>query len=407
MSRRKQQAIEAAKEAAQTEKKEISINQGWPSKLVRPPVLASVGVGLLLCLAAIGATVGNNRASSGSASADSWLGKLFPGNSVNPSATAAAPPPSPTPQLLRENIYSGSRLLAVEDANAASSSYQPADLVVWRLSTGVWYVRDSTDGTIAYNTFGGTPGDAPAPADFDGDGLTDFCVYRRDTTAHLGTWYIQSHAQAAAGNFTGIQFGSDTDVPVPADYDGDGRADIAVWRAGTNAQFIILKSSTNLAEFVTLGTTGDKPLPADYDSDGRADAAIYRPSNSNWMINQTSNNQTTVQPFGVSTDEAVRGDFDGDGRFDIAVRRNSDNKWYYKQAQTGGATTTLTFTGGFTMQSGDKAVAGDYDGDAKTDIAVWRPSTGYWYIQKSASNALRQDQWGAPDDVPIAAPMKR
>jgi len=44
-----------------------------------------------------------------------------------------------------------------------------------------------------------------------------------------GTWYLQ---QSTAG-FTGIQFGLGTDLPTAADYDGDGRADVAVFRDGT------------------------------------------------------------------------------------------------------------------------------------------------------------------------------
>lgn len=209
------------------------------------------------------------------------------------------------------------------------------------------------------------------------------------------------------GSFYGVQFGLSTDIPAPADYDGDGRSDIAVWRSGATAQFIILQSSTNTAQLVALGQTGDQPVPADYDGDGRADAAVWRASNSNWIITRSSDNQITSQAFGLSTDATVAGDFDGDGKFDLAVRRNASNQWFYKQAATGGSTTTLAFTSGFTMQATDLSVTGDYDGDGRTDITVWRPATGYWYIQRSATNTLRSDQWGQSLDVPIAAPMKR
>lgn len=76
-------------------------------------------------------------------------------------------------------------------------------------------------------------------------------------------------------------------MPVAADYDGDGKTDLAVWRRATG-QWFILRSSDGKQQVMVWGAGlapfNDLPAPADYDGDGKADVAVWRASDGIWLI---------------------------------------------------------------------------------------------------------------------------
>jgi hypothetical protein len=98
---------------------------------------------------------------------------------------------------------------------------------------------------------------------------------------------------------------------------------------------------------------------------------------------------------------ARRGDFDGDTRADLVIWRPSTGEWF-SRASGSNYTSYFTYTWG---QDGDQPMPADYDGDGTNDLAIWRPSSGEWYIRLSTTGYTSYwvYVWGVQDDVPLAA----
>lgn len=257
------------------------------------------------------------------------------------------------------------------------------------------------------------------PVDFDGDGRQDYSILRFPTGPPRPITYYNYNST------TGVQIANwgeaSTDFPVPGDYDGDAIGDLAVYRAGLTAtdfsHFYVFRSADNTVQVTEFGVGGDQAVCRDYDGDGKTDVAIYRrgatpTSLAEWWIRQSTDGQNHVITWGITGDSVagngdtpVPGDYDGDGKFDVAVYRFgglAPNNTFIVFRSSDSAV-TFTPWGDFNT---DFIVPGDYDGDGKFDYVAARTgplasSPMVWWILQSSDNQVRRVQWGISSDVPV------
>lgn len=214
-----------------------------------------------------------------------------------------------------------------------------------------------------------TPGPTPTPpvlvldsGDFDGDGTAEIAVFRPAS----GLW--------ASRGLSRFYFGRAGDLPVSGDYRGDGTAGAAIYRPANG-----LWAIRNLTRVYT-GFTASVPVPGDYDGNGSCDIGIYRQGL--WSIPGL-----TRFWFGSGPYIPVPGDYTGDGRTDMAVFRGERNLWAVRGI-------TRIYFGG----AGDRPVPGDYLGDGCRVPAIFRPAAGLWVVR-----GWTRVYYGRGEDFPVSA----
>jgi subtilisin family serine protease len=298
-------------------------------------------------------------------------------------------------------VLSGTSMAAPHVAGAAAlylqrhpgaTPQQVRDAIVGNGTPGVVADPRGSLNVLLYSTFPLQPEPRRAVrADFDGDRRTDVSVWRPAD----GTWYV---LPSSGGGFYGVQWGTAGDQIVPGDYDGDGRTDAAVFRP-SEGQWWIRRSGDGGAEVVHFGLATDVRTPADYDGDLRTDIAIWRPDTGAWWIRRSSDGSVQTLTFGQTGDVPVAEDYDGDGSADPAVYRPSSHMWYIWRSSDGGVDIT-----NFGADK-DRLVPAAYDagsgGASKAEVAVWRPADGTWYVQPTPGGGYYGVPFGQQGDRPV------
>src|SRR5688572_16858223 len=110
--------------------------------------------------------------------------------------------------------------------------------------------------------------------------------------------------------------------------------------------------------------------------------------------NPASGSQNTP---GTTAQTRPRFDFDGDGKTDISIFRPSVGEWWLNYSST-----TQTVAAQFGAST-DKLVPADFTGDGKTDVAIWRPSSGHWFVLRSEDYSFYSAPFGFDSDIPTPA----
>ncbi|MBQ2559720.1 MAG: VCBS repeat-containing protein, partial [Fibrobacter sp.] len=259
--------------------------------------------------------------------------------------------------------------------------------------------------------------------DFDGDGITDLGVVNRDSSK----WYVISSMTGKKGTES-VRWGfkwkdiSSNHKILSADYDGDGKDDIAIVDVA-NGSWSIRSSRTKNALITANGTriynwkysnmnSSSIPLTGDYDGDGKADIGFVNPSSGKWYIKSSATGSNFADgwpwPGMTSAFIPVEGDYDGDGRTNRAIYNKSNGNWYIYSSQRDTAnvlkdlTTLILHTSATAFTdfwgrpwggTGYTPAIGDFDGDGKDDRTLVSLSSHIW---------IHMDWYDRARNVPIS-----
>ena len=271
-------------------------------------------------------------------------------------------------------------------------------------SPATWFTQNSSDSLVNVFSWGSRGLDAFVAPDLNGDRASDETFFRGKID-QFATWFTDL---SASGGQSIQGWGITSDVPLVADFDGDGRDDVSVFRPQDGSWWSIRSTAGAVGMF--WGAFGDIPAVADYDGDGIDDIAVWRPSDGFWWITQSSKDFSTApadiefRQWGLPGDHPMPGDYTGDGVADLVIWRSVDGNWFNCTSESGHNCAEFEITQ-FGLP-GDIPVKADFDGDGTLDLAVWRPSNGYWFYKQSSDGAIAATQWGLPGDLPLCTGMR-
>jgi hypothetical protein len=195
----------------------------------------------------------------------------------------------------------------------------------------------------------------------------------------------------------GVQVG---DKPLLCDWDGDGIDEAVIYRQGTWHLRDGLTTGVTAAQ-LPFGTASDTPLCGNVDGDAADEPILFHAGT--WTVRGGFGGADLVAwtvTYGVTAgDVPVVGDWNGDGKDDLAIFRVGGT-WHIRSSAAVSGTTVGTFVYG--RQVGDRPVSGDWDGNGKDDAAIYR--NGQWNLRTNSQvegATARIFTFGGGTDQPV------
>ena len=289
-----------------------------------------------------------------------------------------------------------------------------AQLTVFDPLSETYYVQNV--GAVKVDT---TPGrDVPIQYDFNGDGITDLTAYRFNTAEDFG--FVSDNTMVDQ------QFGSaGTALPVSGYYGNSGTFIYGAYLPAIGVWAINLPQPGGLVVHFGVAKV-DIPTPGAFDGSGSTELAVFRPTP---IAGNDADSYTVIGPNGIYVasftnpgipaaaragytykpgDLPAPADYDGIGKDEFAIYRPSTGQFFILSTpNVNNAATwsiravTLNLPGG--PNAADVPASEDYDGNGKVDPTVYRPTNSTFYLIHSSTGFQQNIAFGAPNQFIAAA----
>jgi hypothetical protein len=287
-----------------------------------------------------------------------------------------------------------------------------SDVLVYGSADGSWRVGLSDGTNLTWQVASTTPGfgnffdgnHRTFIGDFSGDGKSDVLFYNKgDGNWWLGTSAGTTIAWTKAGNTSG--FGNLLDgshALYTGDFDGNGKLDVLMYYNGDSNWWLGASDGANLTWTKVANTSGygnllegsHRVVVGDFDGNGKSDVLMYYNGDGNWWLGASDGAhlnwaQASASAGGNFADWNHRifvGDYDGDGKSDVAVYDSSDSS--FRVGRSDGVNLTWHAAGSGSgvanlLDNNRLLYGGDYDGDGKSDFLSYGAADGNWRVGRS------------------------